>query len=55
MCVCYSLSGRSHVVYTGLAFVWRAGQRVCHEETEVTFASLTSDVIDSYVASGEPL
>ena len=26
-----------------------------HEATEVTFAELSSDVLESYVASGEPL
>lgn len=51
----YSLSGREHVVYTGLAIVWRKGHKVCHEATSVTFAPLHQDVITSYIASGEPL
>ena len=50
-----SLSGQEHVVYTGLALVWRAGEKVCHETTHVTFAPLSFEVISSYVASGEPL
>ena len=51
----HSLSGRDHVVFTGLALVWKRGERVCHEATNVTFAPLNSEIIDSYVASGEPL
>jgi septum formation protein len=43
------------MVYTGLALVWRGGERVCHEATYVTFAPLSSEIIANYVASGEPL
>jgi septum formation protein len=50
-----SLSGQEHMVYTGLALVWRGGERVCHEATYVTFAPLSSEIIANYVASGEPL
>ena len=50
-----SLSGRDHEVFTGLALVWRDGYKICHEVTRVTFATLTPEVIASYVASEEPL
>ena len=61
-CILYRLSGHTHKVYTGVALVWR-GQEVggtlsehCfHEGTEVTFAPLSEDVMESYVQSGEPL
>ncbi|CAI7996078.1 dTTP/UTP pyrophosphatase [Geodia barretti] len=50
-----SLSGRQHTVFTGLALVWKGGERVSHEATLVSFAPLTPQVIDSYLSSGEPL
>ena len=56
----FSLSGRKHLVYTGVALVYRSQDgtlhnRCFHEETEVTFATLSDDIIQSYVASNEPL
>ena len=55
-----SLSGRTHIVHTGVTLVWRGGgeelqERGFHETTEVTFAPLSEEVLRSYVASGEPL
>ena len=55
-----SLSGRIHIVHTGVTLVWRGGggelqERGFHETTEVTFAPLSEDILQSYVASGEPL
>ena len=55
-----NLSGRKHLVYTGVALVYRSQDgtlhnRCFHEETEVTFATLSDDIIQSYVASNEPL
>ncbi len=49
------LSGRTHQVYTGLC-VWR-GQlvQISHVVTQVTFRSLTDELIDAYVATGEPM
>ena len=61
------LSGRTHVVLTGLAFLaippqgrrnsdsrrWRMRSAV--ESTQVTFAPLSSQEIAAYVASGEPM
>jgi len=55
-----SLSGRTHTVYTGLAII-----QVTNGEaqspitdvvgTEVVFDELTDEVIEAYVATGEPL
>jgi septum formation protein len=49
------LSGRSHHVHTGVAL--RAGERLDVEvvTTAVTFAALTPEAIEWYVATGEPL
>lgn len=52
-----SLSGKSHVVYTGFAILDAKTGR-CHSEvvkTKVWFRSLTKSEIDQYVASGSPL
>lgn len=50
-----SLSGRTHTVYSGLAVA--AGARVTSNvvAARVTFRDLTREVIDAYVATGEPL
>ncbi len=50
-----SLSGRTHTVYSGLAV--GAGARVVSNvvAARVTFRELTREVIDAYVATGEPL
>lgn len=49
------LSGRSHVVMTGIA-VARAGRVASAvEEVGVTFRALTDDEIARYVATGEPM
>ncbi|PTL36304.1 septum formation protein Maf [Candidatus Methylomirabilis limnetica] len=51
------LSGRSHLVVTGLALVEISDGRteVGHEVTEVRMRALTSEEIDAYVQTGEPL
>ena len=50
-----SLSDRTHTVYSGLAVA--AGARVVSNvvAARVTFRELTREVIDAYVATGEPL
>ena len=49
------LSGRVHVVYTGVA-IRRGGEvRVAHEATRVRFAALTEADIAAYIATGEPM
>ena len=51
------LSGRWHQVYTGLCLISPLDGRVTtgYEATRVKFRRLTSDYINNYVASGEPL
>lgn len=59
------LSGRTHTVHTGVTLVWREGrggggggrlrQDCFHVGTDVTFAKLTPELIESYVQSQEPL
>jgi len=51
------LSGRTHLVVTGLALVEASDGRteVGHEVTEVRMRALTGEEIDAYVQTGEPL
>ena len=54
------LSARSHYVYTGICVVRRAGDRTeqvltDYAQTEVRFGPLADEIIDAYVATGEPL
>ena len=49
------LSGRSHVVITGVALVSADGERSFAETTTVTFRDLSEDEIAAYVATGEPM
>lgn len=51
------LSGRSHEVHTGLALIRQPDgmERVVEEVTRVTFALLTPEEIESYLATGEPM
>jgi septum formation protein len=50
------LSGTTHEVHTGLALLRPpdAIERVVEEITRVSFAPLSEDEIDAYVATGEP-
>lgn len=50
------LSGAVHEVHTGLAVIRRPGgmEAVVEEVTRVTFAMLSDDDIDAYVATNEP-
>jgi septum formation protein len=50
------LSGRVHEVHTGLAILRRPGtsEGVVDEITRVTFAPLSDEEIENYVATGEP-
>lgn len=50
-----ALSGRTHVVATGISLVSPDGVRTFHEKTRVTFRGLTDAEIDAYVATGEPM
>lgn len=54
------LSGRTHQVYTGLCLVPVEGgvvgkAQTDHAITDVTFDTLTDEIIAAYVAGGEPL
>lgn len=50
------LSGSVHEVHTGLAIIRRPGatEGVVEEITRVTFARLSNEEIESYIATGEP-
>jgi septum formation protein len=48
-----ALSGRTHVVVSGLCLVTPGWEEVAHEETRVTFRPLTPRDLGLYVASGE--
>ena len=54
------LNGHTHQVYTGVAMVRRKERgefkiECFHEVTDVTFASLSDEVLESYAQSEEPL
>ncbi len=53
----FRLSGKSHYVYTGFCAVKCTGMEAAGgcKKTEVRFKSLSSEEIDAYVASGEPM
>ena len=50
-----ALSGGTHDVITGVSLVSPEGTTTFHDRTEVTFRPLTSEEIDAYVATGEPM
>ena len=49
------LSGRRHMVMTGIAVIWRGVERSAVEEVDVTFHPLTADEIVAYIATREPM
>lgn len=51
------LSGRTHEVWTSVCFTRRMDEMFMHKVvvTEVEFAPLSDEVIERYVASGEPM
>jgi septum formation protein len=49
------LSGRTHLVVTGVAVVNAEATEIAAEVTAVRFLSLSDDEIASYVATGEPM
>lgn len=49
------LSNNTHVVYTGIALVYRDRVVTQHEATRVTFVEMTDDEIEAYIASGSPM
>lgn len=50
-----ALSGRTHVVATGVCLLEPKSTVVFHDRTEVTFRELTDEEIDAYVATSEPM
>lgn len=50
----HMLSGRIHVVYTGVCIAYGEKRVMFTQSTEVCFYDLTDQEIDAYVASGEP-
>jgi nucleoside triphosphate pyrophosphatase len=49
------LSGRMHLVATGVSLIGGKVEDTRSESTEVTFAELSDDEIRDYVSSGEPM
>ena len=49
------LAGRSHVVLTAVAVLWRGVMTSGVEEVDVTFHSLTPTEIHAYIATREPM
>lgn len=49
------LSGRTHIVVTGICLRYRDGAIVDHESTRVHFVEWSDREIDDYVSSGEPM
>jgi septum formation protein len=49
------LSGRTHLVITGVAVVTAEHTEVAAEVTAVKFLTLSDDEIAAYIATGEPL
>lgn len=55
------LSGNTHQVYTGVALFYAdlehgiSKQTCFHEKTDVTFYDMTTEEIDSYIATGDPM
>ena len=50
-----TLSGCRHQVYTGLTVLRGEERHTVSEETTVTFRELSSEEIDRYIATGEPM
>ncbi len=53
--ILHLLSGRTHVVYTGVCVLTDSQERLFYDTTAVTFASLSEAEIAAYIASGEPM
>jgi septum formation protein len=49
------LSGKTHIVYTGIAVLSDEGGAYDYDHTRVTFSELTDDEIRSYIKTGEPM
>ena len=49
------LSGRTHTVATGVSLIWGERSVSAYEETDVEFADMPDDFINTYIRSGEPM
>jgi septum formation protein len=49
------LSGRSHIVMTAVAVMWRGVELSAVEEVGVTFHPLDAETVVAYIATGEPM
>ena len=50
-----ALSGREHLVYTGVAIISPHGRSVFSQETTVRFIELSEEDIREYISTGEPM
>jgi septum formation protein len=50
-----SLSGRTHLVYTGVCIEKGERREIFHDRTVVEFYPLTENEIDEYIKTGEPM
>jgi septum formation protein len=50
-----ALSGREHLVITGVALVMKGNQAAATDTTRVFFRELHEDEIEHYVSTGEPM
>lgn len=49
------LSGQTHEVYTGVCVIEDGKTKTFYEETKVTFYEISSEQIDHYIKTGEPM
>ena len=49
------LSGRTHLVHTGVAVVWGVSEASGVDTARVTVVPLTDELVEWYVATGEPM
>lgn len=54
------LAGKTHSVYTGVAFVFlsasgKAGEHIFYEKTDVAMRDMSREEIERYIATGEPM
>ena len=49
------LSGRTHLVITGICLKWPEGERIFSDTSRVTFRDLNQEEIEAYVATGIPM
>jgi septum formation protein len=49
------LSGRSHIVMTAVAVMWRGVELSAVEQVGVTFHPLDAETVVAYIATGEPM